>query len=83
MDRPSKLFATFGHVHNGYKKAASQKRERVEVSISYGFPIPSTKVCLLWEAVATAQPATLHEGLKLSNCEERPIFTWSELGLFK
>lgn len=48
------------------KKAASQKRERVEVSVSYGFPTPSVQVCLLREAMAAAQPVTRHVGLKLS-----------------
>lgn len=64
------------------KKAASQKRERVEVCVSYGFPTPSAQVCLLREATAAAEPATRQRGLKLNNCEERSIFTQTEPGLF-
>lgn len=64
------------------KKAASQNRERVEVSASYGFPAPSVQVCQLWEATAAAQPETRQGGLKLCNCEERSTFTLSEPGVF-
>lgn len=64
------------------KKAASQKRERVEVSASYGFPTPSAQVCQLWEATAAAQPETQQRRLKLSNCEEKSTFTQFEPGVF-
>lgn len=64
------------------KKATSQERERVEVSVSYGFLTPTIQVCLLREATAATQPETQQGGVKWSNCEERSIFTQSEPGLF-
>lgn len=55
----SKLSATFGHIHNGYKKnLLHKKREREEASISYSFPTPSIQVCLLQEVTAAAEPVT-------------------------
>lgn len=41
----SKHFDTFGHIHNSKKKAASQERARVEVSVSYGFLTPTKLAC--------------------------------------